>query len=224
MKPDCEPTCSLGHGPLPAVFLDRDGTLIEDNGSLRSATQVIFYVATVPALRRLQEHFRLFIVTNQSGVAKGELTLDEASQVNAHVIERLREYGVHIRGVYCCPHQRTENCACIKPKPFFLEQAAREHGLDLRRSYVIGDHPHDVELARNAGATGIYVLTGHGLKHRAELGGDAVVTANIEAAAEWILSCTIGTAPLAPAANHPAMVFDGSRRWRGQTAGQKSSQ
>lgn len=202
MNTDCEPTSRSGHSPQPAVFLDRDGTLIEDHGSLRSPAQVVFYVATVPALRRLQEHFRLFIVTNQSGVAKGELTLDEANQVNAHVVERLREGGVHIGAVYCCPHQRTDNCACIKPKPFFLEQAAREHGLDLRRSYVIGDHPHDVEFARNGGATGINVLTGHGLKHRAEMRGDAIVLADIAAAAEWILDRIAATgrkAPLAPA-------------------------
>jgi histidinol-phosphate phosphatase family protein len=182
-------------GLAPAVFLDRDGTLIEDNGSLRSPTQVVFYAATAPALRQLQEHFRLFVVTNQSGVAKGELTLDEARQVNAHVVERLREHGVQIGAVYCCPHQRADDCACIKPKPFFLEQAAREHGLDLRRSFVIGDHPHDVELACNAGATGVYVLTGHGLKHRGELRGDEIVTGNIAEAADWILNTVAGTVP-----------------------------
>ena len=176
------------NGLVPAVFLDRDGTLIEDNGSLRRPTQVVFFAATLPALRRLTERFRLFIVTNQSGVAKGEVTLDEANQVNAHVVERLCEQGVRIRAVYCCPHQRADNCACIKPKPFFLEHAAREHGLDLRRSFVIGDHPHDVELVRNVGATGVYVLTGHGLKHRAELRGDEVVTADVAATADWILT------------------------------------
>ena len=193
---------SSGHAP--AVFLDRDGTLIEDNGSLRSPAEVVFYGATLPALRRLQERFRLFIVTNQSGVAKGELTLDEANQVNAHVVERLRSHGVQIRAVYCCPHQRMDNCVCIKPKPFFLEQAAREHNLDLGRSFVIGDHPHDVELARNVGATGIYVLTGHGLKHRAELRGDAVVAVNIAAAAEWILRHIAGTEPHLRAERHAA--------------------
>ena len=72
-------------------------------------------------------------------------------------------------------------------------QAAREYGLDLSRSFVIGDHPHDVEFARNAGATGVYVLTGHGLKHRAELRGDAMVTANIAGAAGWILNSIAGT-------------------------------
>jgi histidinol-phosphate phosphatase family protein len=178
------------HHPAPAVFLDRDGTIIEDNGWLRSAAQVVFYADTVPSLLGLQEQFPLFLVTNQSGVARGELTLEEANRVNAHVVGWLREHGVHIGDVYCCPHQRSDNCTCIKPKPFFVEQAAREHGLDLRRSFVIGDHPHDVELARNAGATGIYVLTGHGLKHRAELRADEAVMTDIKAAANWILART----------------------------------
>ncbi|HOW65839.1 MAG TPA: HAD family hydrolase [Candidatus Paceibacterota bacterium] len=177
-------------GGVPAVFLDRDGTLIEDRGSLRSPAQVVFYEETVPSLRRLQKGFRLFIVTNQSGVGKGELTLEEARWVNAHVVERLREHGVDILAVYCCPHQRSDHCACIKPLPHFLLQAARDYRLDLGRSFVIGDHPHDVELARNAGATGIYLLTGHGRKHQTELSGNVIVTANIQAAADWILTGT----------------------------------
>ena len=179
---------------VPAVFLDRDGTLIEDNGWLRSEERVIFFPETISALQRLAPRFRLFIVTNQSGVAKGELTLGEAKRINAHVVQRLSESNIHIIAVYCCPHQRADRCACIKPNPFFLEQAAREHGLDLGRSYVIGDHPHDVELAQNAGATGIYVLTGHGLKHRAELRGGEVVMSNIATAVDWILANEAGKA------------------------------
>lgn len=169
------------------VFLDRDGTMIEDRGYLREASEVVFFDETVPALRRLQEHFHLFIVTNQSGVGKGELTLDEADRVNHHVVAWLRERGVNITAVYCCPHQRTDGCDCIKPKPHFLNRAAREHGVNLRSSFVIGDHPHDVEFARNVGATGIYVLTGHGEKHRADLRGNALVTPDIGIAASWIL-------------------------------------
>lgn len=176
--------------PQPAIFLDRDGTLIEDRGHLRSPDEVVFYPATVPALRRLQSHFRLFIVTNQSGVSKGEVTLADVQRVNDHVASRLREAGIEIAAVYCCPHQRGDDCACIKPKPFFLEQAVREHGVDLRRSFAVGDHPHDVHLARNAGATGIFVLTGHGTKHRDELDAGDLVAKDIGEAAEIILHAT----------------------------------
>ncbi len=171
----------------PAVFLDRDGTIVEDRGYLRKESDVVFFAQTVPALRQLQERFRLFIVTNQTGVGRGELTLDEANRVNHHVVEWLRERGVNIVAVYCCPHQRAAGCHCAKPNPFFLHQAAQAHGVSLRDSFVIGDHPHDVEFARNGGATGIYVLSGHGEKHRAELRGDALVTPDIGAAAAWIL-------------------------------------
>ena len=190
---------------VPAVFLDRDGTLLEDNGPLRSPMQAAFYPETAPALRRLQQHFRLFIVTNQPAVAEGEPTLDEVSEVNDWVVQWLQERGVEIAAVFCCPHGREDNCTCLKPKPHFLRQAARCHGLDLDRSFVIGDHPHDVELARNAGATGVYVLAGHGLRHRGELRGDDVVTDNIVAAADWILSSLTATAPRAPANRQQAM-------------------
>lgn len=182
--PDQEPRTS-GH---PAVFFDRDGTLIEDRGHLRDPGEVVFFADTVDALRRLQAHARLFIVTHQSGIGMGLLTQADADRVNTFVVDRLREAGVIITAVYCCPHRHDEGCACIKPNPLFLKQAASEYGLDLRRSFVVGDHPHDVELAGNAAATGIYVLTGHGAKHRAELPPGAIVVPGIREAADWILA------------------------------------
>jgi L-threonylcarbamoyladenylate synthase len=173
----------------PAVFLDRDGTIIEDRGHLRSPADVVFYPDTVRALQRLQEHFRLFIVTHQPGVSGGLVSAEEVARVNDHVVAELRRQGVVILEVYCCPHQREERCACIKPRSFFPEKAAREYGLDLERSFVVGDHPHDVALADNAGATGIYVLTGHGAKHRAELSRCQAITPGIREAVDWIFAC-----------------------------------
>jgi len=171
-----------------AVFLDRDGTLIEDRGHLRAPCEVAIFPDTVEALKRLQPSFQLFIVTNQSGVAKGALSLDEADRVNKHVVRRLAEAGVTITDVYVCPHQRSDGCLCMKPKPYFLAKAAEAHGIDLRRSFVVGDHPHDVALARRAGACGICVLTGHGEKHLSEVPADAIVAAGISGAAERILA------------------------------------
>jgi L-threonylcarbamoyladenylate synthase len=173
----------------PAVFLDRDGTIIEDRGHLRAPADVVFFPDTVRALQRLQERFRLFIVTHQPGVSGGILTAGEVAQVNAHVVAELRRHGVVIDAVYCCPHRREDRCACIKPRPFFLEKAAREHGLDLTRSFVVGDHPHDVVLADHAGATGIYVLTGHGARHRAEMPLRQAVAPGIREAVDWIFAC-----------------------------------
>lgn len=172
----------------PAVFLDRDGTLIEDRGHLARPSEVVFFPDTVPALRRLQETFLLFIVTNQSGVAQGVVTIDEVCQVNAYVCEQLARHSVNVVAVYACPHQRTDGCECIKPKPYFLQMAAKEHGIDLRRSFTVGDHPHDVGLARAVGARGVYVRTGHGERHLEELSTAEVVVPGIREAADWILT------------------------------------
>jgi len=171
----------------PAVFLDRDGTLIEDRGHLAEPSEVVFYPDAVDALRRLQEHFLLFLVTNQSGVARGLITLEDVDRVNARVLSHLAEHGVTITAVYVCPHQRSDGCCCIKPNPHFLHKAAAEHGIDLRRSFAIGDHPHDVELARAVDARGVYVRTGHGDKHLAELSADEIIVPGIGEAADWIL-------------------------------------
>ncbi|HSV99012.1 MAG TPA: L-threonylcarbamoyladenylate synthase [Sedimentisphaerales bacterium] len=170
-----------------AVFLDRDGTLIEDRGHLRSPSEVVFFPDTVCALRLLQRNFRLFIVTNQPGIAEGTVEAAEVAQVNDHVVKCLSRAGIRIERVYCCPHRRSDNCACIKPNNYYLCMAAREFGIDLAKSFVVGDHPHDVELARNSGATGIYVLTGHGVRHRESLPADTVVTSGIGEAATLIL-------------------------------------
>lgn len=170
----------------PAVFLDRDGTLIEDAGFLRGVAQVEFYPQTFRALRRLNG-FVLFIVTNQSGIAKGHILAEEAHTVNDFVVRSLAEEGSRIEAVYCCPHQRSDGCACMKPSPHFLRIAASEYEIDLTRSFVVGDHPSDVELAHAVGAKGIYVLTGHGQKHHAELQVPATVVADIAAAADAIL-------------------------------------
>ncbi len=173
----------------PAVFLDRDGTLIEDRGDLRDSTEVVFYEETVEALRRLQAHARLFIVTNQSGVGKGMITAEEAARVNAFVVDSLRQKGVLITELYSCPHRREDGCECMKPKPFFLEEATRKYGLDLSRSFVVGDHPSDSAMALGVGATGLHVLTGHGLKHRHEVPARAIVIPSIREASEWIVAC-----------------------------------
>jgi histidinol-phosphate phosphatase family protein len=171
-----------------AVFLDRDGTIIEDRGHLWEPSGVVFLPETFEALQELQEHFLLFVVTNQSGIAKGVITRNNVDCVNAHVITTLAEAGVEICDLYVCPHSRSEKCQCIKPKPYFLRKAAERYGIDLNASFTVGDHPHDVQLAWNAGARGIYVLTGHGWKHLDELPEDAETASGMAEAAEMIMS------------------------------------
>ncbi len=174
--------------PRTAVFLDRDGTIIEDRGDLWDPAQVVFFKDTVPALRCLAEQFALFIVTNQSGVAKGTITMKDVQRVNDYVEKYLAAKDVPIAATYVCPHERSSGCRCIKPNAFFLKEAERDFAIDLRRSFVIGDHPHDVELATRVGATGIYVLSGHGRKHRRELSVETIVATGISEATETIFA------------------------------------
>jgi D-glycero-D-manno-heptose 1,7-bisphosphate phosphatase len=172
----------------PAIFWDRDGTLIEDRGHLSESNKVVFLPGTINALRRLQDEFLFFIVTNQPGVAEGTISIRDVECVNLYIISQLAEAGLKISAVYVCPHRRADRCACIKPNPHFLHKATEDFGVNLRQSFVVGDHPHDVELAERAGAKGIYVCTGHGMNHLDELGENKIVVPDIQAAAEWILS------------------------------------
>ena len=172
---------------FPAVFLDRDGTVVEDRGYLRSPDEVEFFSCAVPALRRLQPHFKLFIVTNQSGIARGLQEPEEVERVNRHIEKHLRENGISILKTYTCRHLREDGCRCIKPNPFFARKAEREFDINLARSFAVGDHPHDAEFGRRFGGDGLYVLSGHGKKHLAEIEGDYPVLADIDQAADWIL-------------------------------------
>lgn len=175
-----------------AVFLDRDGTIIEDRGHLHNPSQIIFFPDTFKALRLLNEHFLLFIVTNQPGIAENQITHSDADIVNNFVVTALAEKGIKITDVYTCPHKRSEDCSCIKSKPYFLKKAAARYSLDLKKSFIVGDHPHDIQLAINVGAKGLYILTGHGSKHLPEVPENTEVFDNIMQACERILSCRPG--------------------------------
>jgi D-glycero-D-manno-heptose 1,7-bisphosphate phosphatase len=154
----------------PAVFLDRDGTLIEERNYLDQLDQIAPFGGVASALARLRDAgFALVVVTNQAGVARGYF--DEAFVRRAH--ERLASLfardGLVLDGYYYCPHHPEGSvapyrrvCDCRKPAPGMVEQAARDLNLEVARSFVIGDKWVDVELARNAGARGILVRTGYG--------------------------------------------------------------
>ena len=163
----------------PAVFLDRDGTLIDDVGYIRHTSEVSFYPFTSEALLMLQEHFLLFVITNQSGIAKGLTTEKEVSEVNKYILNTLKKQDIIIHDLFCCPHKNEDNCECKKPKTQFIEKAATKYDIDLTRSFIIGDHPSDVQCGINAGITPLYLLTGHGLKHRDELSKETIICTNL---------------------------------------------
>jgi D-glycero-D-manno-heptose 1,7-bisphosphate phosphatase len=136
----------------PTVFLDRDGTLIEDVGYPREPGQVRLLPACAQALSSLkQQGFALVVVSNQSGVGRGLITAEEAAGVHRRFADLLAEQGVVVDAVYYCPHAPEEGCLCRKPSPTLLLRAAQELELDLPRSFMVGDKSSDVEAGRRAG-------------------------------------------------------------------------
>ncbi len=172
----------------PAIFLDRDGTLIEDVGVLSDPSQIRLFADTLPTLRLLGQRYLLFVVTNQNGIAKGQVSRAQVDRVNAALDDLLSRGGVTIQDWYVCPHDRRDECQCIKPNPTFLLQAADQYDINLSRSFVIGDHPHDPATGDSVGAFGLYVLTGHGLRHLDQLPAERLVFHTLAQAGQWILA------------------------------------
>ena len=173
----------------PAVFLDRDGTLIEDPGYLGDPRQVVVLAGVPAALRRLREAgYALVVVSNQAGVARGLFTEDDVRAVNARLSELLAGNGAVVDAWYWCVHhpELTGPCACRKPGTELLERAARDLDLELPASWMVGDHPSDVEAGVRAGGRGILVLTGHGGHQDAPPG--APVAPDLAAATDLILA------------------------------------
>ena len=172
-----------------AVFLDRDGTINEDVGYFCSIDQFHLIPKATDALKILQKDFDLFIVTNQSGVARKIFSEADLILFNRQVEDLLAENGITIKKTYYCPHLPADRCYCHKPSSYFLKEAAKEYNIDLKQSFVIGDHPHDVEMAIDVGAKSVYVITGHGEKHRSELKRQPnYIAENVFAATKWIQS------------------------------------
>jgi len=176
-----------------AVFLDRDGTLIEERNYLSRPQQISIFPGAGSALRRLLERgFQLFIVSNQSGVGRGYFTLGDVEKVNQDLLSEFAREGVHFNKIYIAPEAPEMPSRGRKPSPRFLYDARDEFKLDLAHSYMIGDKLIDLECGWNAGVKRcILVRTGYGAEsERTSLGqlGTAVVVDGLGAAADWILN------------------------------------
>jgi D-glycero-D-manno-heptose 1,7-bisphosphate phosphatase len=142
----------MRNGRRPAVFLDRDGTLIEDVGYPRDPEAVRLLEGAPEALAALRRaSFALVVVSNQSGIGRGLVSREEADAVHARFVAELHARGVELDDVRYCPHAPEDACACRKPAAGLLLDSARELGLDLGRSFMVGDKPADVEAGRAAG-------------------------------------------------------------------------
>ena len=142
------------------VFLDRDGTLNYDPGYLKVAAELKLLSGVGPALARLKgAGARLVVVTNQSGVGRGIFTLKDLEMIHARLEGLLERENAALDGIYFCPHHPDDGCHCRKPEVGMVERAVSELHLDLRRSYLIGDHARDIQLAHRVGAKAILVTT-----------------------------------------------------------------
>lgn len=180
-----------------AVFLDRDGTIIEDKDYLRRPDEVVIFPGCARALKRLQDaSFQLIIVTNQSGVGRGYFTIEDVHRVHEHLSSEFAKHGVRFQKIYVAPEHPDAPSRGRKPSPQFLFDARDEFRLDLSRSYIVGDKLIDLECGWNAGLRrSLLVRTGYGAKvessARQALRDSAVVN-DISEAAEWILADAAG--------------------------------
>jgi len=183
----------------PAVFLDRDGTIIEDVGYLDTLDRVAFFPWTVDTIRALNRAgLAVVVVTNQSGIARGLFTDAFVEETHRYLTARLETGGARVDAYYYCPHhpdgtvaEYSRRCDCRKPAPGLIDRATNDLGLDPARSFVVGDRWLDVQLGRAVGARAILVRTGAGsvqeTRPRSGVTADAVVD-NLAAAASWILN------------------------------------
>ena len=176
----------------PAIFLDRDGTIIEEKDYLRRPEDVVIFPGAAAALRRLADAgFKLFIVSNQSGVGRGYFTLDDVATVNARLAADLARESVRFEKIYIAPEAPDQPSRGRKPSPQFLFDARDEFGIDLKESYIVGDKQIDLECGSNAGVKqSILVRTGYGKKTE-QLGfaalASVIIVDDLAAAADRIL-------------------------------------
>jgi D-glycero-D-manno-heptose 1,7-bisphosphate phosphatase len=190
----------------PAVFLDRDGTMIRDVGYLGRLADLQWFPYTVEAVRLLNRAGLLvFVTTNQGGIGLGYYEEAFVGDLHARMQATLEAGGARVDGWFYCPHHPLAtidalrvDCGCRKPRTGMIEQAAAVHPIDRVRSFVVGDKLADLEMARAAGARGVLVRTGYGddvaAAHGGIVPGAACVADDLMAATSWILAETAGGA------------------------------
>ncbi len=156
--------------PSPALFLDRDGTVIVERHYLNDPKLVQLEDGVIEGLQAaIRAGYRLIIVTNQSGIARGNIRLVDYLAVHRRMLDMLAQHGISITATYYCPHHPTEgsyrfkkSCDCRKPAPGMINQGMRDHAIDASRSVMIGDRLSDCKAGAAAGIRSIHILTGHG--------------------------------------------------------------
>jgi len=182
----------------PAVFLDRDGTMIHDIGYLSRYDDVRWFGSTVDAIRMMNRAgFLVLVTTNQSGIGRGLYTEAALQSIHERMARYLEAGGAVVDGWFYCPHHPDAEieayrsvCTCRKPSPGMIQQAVRQFEIDLAYSFGIGDKLADLGAATAAGARGILVRTGYGestMRAHPEAAGASHVAPDLMAATSWLL-------------------------------------
>ncbi len=178
----------------PAVFLDRDGVIIENRADyVKSLSETKFVPGALEALAWLaQHHWLIVIVTNQAAIGRQILAREAVDAINAYVVSQITAAGGRVDGLYLCPHHPDESCACRKPAPGMLLQAAADLDIDLGKSLMIGDAVSDVQAALAAGVRPVFVLSGLAERQAQEMAQaqhlNAAVFADLAAAVNHLLN------------------------------------
>jgi len=177
----------------PAIFLDRDGTIIEERNYISRPEEVVILPGAVAALQKLHKAgFKLFMVSNQSGVGRGYFSIAEVEKVNEHICREFSRKGVKFEKMYIAPEAPDTPSRGRKPSPQFLLDARDEFGIDLAQSYMLGDKLMDLQCGWNAGVKkSILVRTGYGAqveRENCDTLSTALIVDDLSAAATWILA------------------------------------
>jgi D-glycero-D-manno-heptose 1,7-bisphosphate phosphatase len=177
-----------------AVFMDRDGVIIEDTGYIGQIDRCRFLPGVSRAVKSLNAGgFKVIIITNQSGVARGYFSEEAVREVNQYITEKLAREGALIDRIYYCPHHKDgvveayrKDCYCRKPNPGMIEQAVLDFGLDISRSFLIGDKASDIEAGHRAGCrTILLAASGYTVTLSGDIAADHV-TPDISEATKWL--------------------------------------
>lgn len=180
-------------GRVAAVFLDRDGTIIEDVNYCRRVEDVRLIGGAAEAISLLNKAgFKVVVITNQSGIARGYFSESTLRAIHERMISDILKEGGRIDAIYYCPHHPDDGCRCRKPRTALFERAARELSLDIRASYVVGDRISDILAGKVLGCTTVFVETGPISAEWDGLSADYKAR-NLLEGAKWIITHRSGT-------------------------------
>ena len=183
---------------MRAVFLDRDGVINEDRDDyVKNLGDLKVYPFVPESIRRLNNaHLPVFVISNQQGVAKGLIAEEDLQAIQRQITQRVEAAGGHISAFYYCRHLASDDCPCRKPRPGMLLEAAKEHGIDLADSVMVGDSECDVLAGKAAGCRTVLLLSGHAAAQDLDnlASKPDHVASNLSEATEYIVSLD-GKAP-----------------------------